>query len=138
MRVGWRGRSAPDRGRQVGLFRVSGSGLGNLFGLLLGLPSASTTYRHITGIRAGGQLAGDNNPINCSGYLQQYYCSQWFCRASPARKIPPALQLAPSTQPEQLFVRVNFPGSSAQHGLGKFFYLFVLTYNIEWDNVGLV
>ena len=68
MRGGWRGRSAPDRGLQVGLFRVSGSGLGNLFGLLLGLPSASTTYRHIIGIRAGGQLAGDNNPKNCSGY----------------------------------------------------------------------
>ena len=121
VRGGWRGRSAPDRGRQVGLFGFSGSGLGNLFGMLIGTPSASTTYRHIIGIRAGGQLASDDNPRNCSGYEE----GTWTPGDSPGISSPadsPGDPAAPR-HTTRTIVRAIAPALAARPGINYFIFL---------------
>jgi hypothetical protein len=69
-----------------------------------------------------------DDPKNCSGY-----CTREELGKQPGvfrLEIPPAWE-----QTEQLFGLC--PGAGAGD-FYKLFYLFVLTYNIMWDNVGLV
>ena len=99
------------------------------------------TYRHFIGIRAGGQLASDDNPINCSGYEE----GTWTPGDSPGISSPadsPGDPAAPRHTTRTIVQvkarRWDSPAASTSATWHKLFYLFVLTYNIEWDILGLV
>jgi hypothetical protein len=87
---GWRGLRPPKNAPRTPKRTCSGFGVPNLFGIAHSAAQQLLKNQKRSQRFGTQRVCSDHNPTNCSGYLQQCYCSQWFWRAATGSGSGPA------------------------------------------------